>query len=96
MSDLKIRKKIRNTRLFSDSQKIDLLVNLEEASLEDKKKLESGIDMFDREYKISMEKHAQQVRSLLGHAVKDMTPLEKKKHQDALDEIDFGLALLAA
>ena len=55
MSDLKIRKKIRNTRLFSDSQKIDLLVNLEEASLEDKKKLESGIDMFDREYKISME-----------------------------------------
>lgn len=94
MSDLRIRKKIQASRLFGDTQKVDLLVQLEEASDEDKKKLEEGIDVFDREYEAAIKKHSQQVRSLLGHAVKNMSDAEKKAHQEALDTVDFGLALL--
>lgn len=95
-NDLTIRKKIQSTRLFIDTQKIELLVRLPEASEAEKRVLEEGIDTFDREYKAAVTKHTQQIRSFLGHATKDLTPEEKKKHQDALDEIAFGLNLLQA
>lgn len=89
-------KKIQGTRLFSDSQKVDLLVALEEASEADKQKLEAGIDAFDREYLRSVQKHSAQIQSIIGHAVKDMTEDERKKNQDAIDEIKLGLAFLAS
>lgn len=89
-------KKIHDTRLFSDPQKVELLAMLEEASEADKRKLEAGIDAFDREYKKAVTKHTAQIKSILGHAVKDMTPEERKLNQDALDEIKLGLAFLNA
>lgn len=89
-------KKIQLTKLFSDEQKIELFVQLETASEEDKRKLEAGIDVFDREYKKAVTKHTAQIKSILGHAVKDMTPEERKLNQDALDEIKLGLAFLNA
>ncbi len=89
-----LARKIRDTRLFSDPQKVELLVILEEASAEDKKKLEAGIDAFDREYKAAVVKHTAQIRSLLGHALKDMTEEERKLNQDAIDELKMGLTLL--
>lgn len=87
-------KKIRDTKLFSDSQKVDLLAALDDATDADKKKLEAGIDAFDREYAKAVKKRTDQIRSILGHAVKDMTVDEKKKNQDAIDEIKLGLAFL--
>lgn len=89
-------KKIQGTRLFSDSQKVDLLVALEEASEADKQKLEAGIDAFEREYERSVKQHSAQIQSIIGHAVKDMTEDERKKNQDAMDEIKLGLAFLAS
>jgi len=91
-----IAKKIRDTKLFSDSQKVDLLVALEEASEADKNKLEAGIDAFDREYARAVKKHSAQIQSIIGHAVKDMTEEERKLNQDAIDEIKLGLAFLAS
>lgn len=93
-NDLTICKKIQETRLFSDTRKIELLVRLSDSSEAEKQALEEGIDAFDAEYKAAVEKHTQQIQSLLGHVLKDMTPEERKKSQDALDEINFGLALL--
>jgi len=89
-------KKIQVTRLFSDPQKVDLLVALEEASEADKKKLEAGIDAFDREYERSVKKHSAQIQSIIGHAVKDMSEEERKRNQDAIDEIKLGLAFLTS
>lgn len=89
-----LSKKIRDTRLFSDPQKIELLTLLEESSAEDKKKLEAGIDTFDREYAKAVTKHTAQIQSVLGHAIKDMDPEEREANQDAIDEIKLGLSLL--
>lgn len=67
---------------------------LEESSSDDKKKLEEGIDVFDREYSRAVNKHTAQIESILGHAIKDMSEEERKMNQDALDELKLGLALL--
>lgn len=89
-----LAKKIRDTRLFSDPQKVEILAMLEEASAEDKQKLEAGIDLFDREYEKAVKKHTAQIESILGHAIQDMSEEERKLNQDAIDELKLGLALL--
>lgn len=89
-----IREKIKNTRLFSDAQKVELLVALDDASPAEVKKLEAGIDTFEREYAKTVKKHTAQIRSILGHAVKGMSKEEKQMNQDAIDEIQIGLSLL--
>ena len=89
-----LTKKIQKTRLFSDAQKVAIFSMLDDASEADKKKLEAGIDVFDREYATSVKKHAAQIQSILGHAIKDMTEEERKLNQDAIDEIKLGLAFL--
>lgn len=89
-----IHKKIQQTRLFSDAQKVSLLVQLTDASKEDKQKLEDGIDAFDREYKATMERRGEEVLELLTTIMKDMPEEERKKNQDTIDEIVMGTALL--
>ena len=61
-----LRNKNTKTRLFSDPQKIDLLVKLEDASEADQQKLEAGIDVFDREYEKRMAKRKEEMQVLLG------------------------------
>lgn len=95
-NDSKIKKKIRNTKLFTDAQKVELLVGLEEITPAEKRQLEEVIDVFDAQYRQAVEKHVQQIRSLLGHLTKHMTNEQKKKYQDTLDEIKLGLSLLSA
>lgn len=89
-----IHKKIQATRLFSDAQKVQLLVQLADASEEDKKKLEEGIDAFDREYKDAMGKRGEEILELLTTIMKDMPEEERKKNQDTIDEIVMGTAIL--
>ena len=90
-----LSKKTQATRLFSDAQKVDLLVALPEASEEDKMKLEEGIDTFDREYKKAITKRSHEIRSLVSQAVNNMDDSDKAKSKDALDELELGFALLA-
>jgi len=89
-----VRTKIQKTRLFSDFQKIELLVKLEEASEEDQKKLEAGIDVFNREYETRMAKRKEEMQALLGEMVEDMTEDEARLNQEAIAEIVVGLNLL--
>ncbi len=89
-----IHKKIQQTRLFSDAQKVNLLVQLADASEDDTRKLEEGIDAFDCEYKDTMEKRGEEILALLTTIMKDMPEDEKKKNQDVIDEIVMGAAIL--
>lgn len=89
-----LSKKIQQTRLFSDPQKVEIFVALETANDEDKKKLEAGIDAFDEAYVKAVVKHSAQIRSILGHALKDMTEEEKEQNSDAIQEMQLGLAFL--
>ncbi len=89
-----VRKKIQQTRLFSDAQKVELLVKLEDASETDQKKLEAGIDVFDREYSKRMVKRKTEMQALLGEMVENMTDEEAKLNQEAIAEIVVGLGLL--
>lgn len=89
-----LRIKIQKTRLFSDAQKVELLVKLEDASEEDQKKLEAGIDVFDREYSKRMAKRKKEMQALLGEMVERMTEEEAKLNQDAIAEMVVGVNLL--
>lgn len=87
-------KKIQHTRLFSDAQKVKLLVELEDASKEARLKLEEGIDTFDREYASVLKKRGAEISTLLTTIMKDMPEEERKKNQDAIDEVVMGFSLL--
>ena len=91
-----LRTKIQNTRLFSDPQKVELLVKLDDASEIDQKKLEAGIDVFDREYEKRMVKRKDEMQVLLGDMVENMTNEEAKLNQEAIAEIVLGLRLLTS
>jgi hypothetical protein len=87
-------KKLQATKLFSDAQKVEIFALLEDASAEDKKKLEEGIDAFDMAYAKAVTKHTAQIQSVLGHMENDMTVEEREQNQDAIDQIKLGLAVL--
>lgn len=89
-----ISQKIQHTRLFSDAQKVQLLAMLPEASEEDIAKLEQGIDAFDREYALTIDKNTKKMARLLADMFKDSPDEEKKRYAGAVDEISMGLALL--
>lgn len=91
-----VRKKIQQTRLFSDAQKVELLVRLDDASETDQKKLEAGIDVFDREYEKRMAKRKEEMHALLGEMVETMTDDEAKANQESIAEMVVGLGLLTS
>lgn len=96
MSDSRIHRKIQATKLFTDAQKVELLVLLADAGDDDKAKLEAGIDAFDTQYAAAITKHTQQIQSILGHVLKDASPEEHKAQEEALQIINTGLGLLSA
>ncbi len=89
-----LSRKLKNTRLFSDTQKVELFALFPDASEEDARKLEEGIDAFDAEYGKAIEKQAKQVNAAITELFADMPEDEKAQYQDELDEIGMGLALL--
>ncbi len=91
-----LRNTIQKTRLFSDAQKVDLLVKLDDASEADQKKLEAGIDVFDHEYTKRMAKRKTEMQALLGEMVEGMTEEEAKLNQEAIAEIVVGMGLLTS
>jgi predicted outer membrane protein len=94
MSLKAVSKKLQKTRLFSDGQKVDLFVKLAEASDEDIAKLEEGIDAFDRAYEKAMNRRSKEALKALETVLSDMSPEEKQRNQDTIDEIVMGIALL--
>ena len=91
-----LRNTIQQTRLFSDTQKVELLVKLDDASEIDQKKLEAGIEVFYREYEKRMGRRKDEMQVLLGDMVENMTNEEAKLNQEAIAEIVLGLRLLTS
>ena len=89
-----VSQKLKNTRLFSEAQKVELFALLPEASEEDIRKLEAGIDAFDAQYASSIKKHSQEVMDALTTIMKNIPENERQQYQDEVDEIAMGLALL--
>jgi len=89
-----LKKKIQHTRLFSDVEKIELLVKLDELSDGDRNVLEETIDGFDAKYTAS-------VGSLTDHINKGLTSLdqslseeEKAQMEEATLAVKVGLGML--
>lgn len=89
-----VYKKLKETRLFSDSQKVQIFALLPDASEEDMKKLEAGIDTFDAKYREAVNGKSEAIQTMLDDAVEQMDAEDLQKNQEAIDEISLGLALL--
>lgn len=96
MNEQKMRKKIHETLLFSDTQKAELYLLWEQASEADKRKLIEGIDAFDQAYSQAMAKHSADILGALDTVKKELTHQETKVNKDALDAIRVGATLLAS
>lgn len=86
--------KVKSTKLFTDAQKVDILVALPSSSPEDQKKLEAGIDLFDSAYTQLIDRYTAQIQSVLGHIEKDASS-EDVDTQIAIEEMKLGLDLLS-
>jgi len=86
--------KLKNTRLFSEAQKVELFALLPDASEEDVRKLEAGIDVFDAKYAASIQQHSKGIMDALSTIMKDMPQEQRDVFRDDVDEIAMGLALL--
>ena len=71
-------------------------MKLDDASEIDQKKLEAGIEVFDREYEKRMGRRKDEMQVLLGDMVENMTNEEAKLNQEAIAEIVLGLRLLTS
>lgn len=91
-----IRKKIQSTRLFSDPQKIELLVRLENASDEDVRRLEEGIDAFDAAYNTALAMQGQRIKTILDDITAGASADDLRRNQSAIDEVRMGMTLLAS
>lgn len=96
MTSEKIYKKVQQTRLFSDAQKIDILAKLPQASAADVAKLEAGIDVFDAEYAKIMKRRGDEIAATVNDALKDLSLEELRDNRGSVNEILTGLAVLTS
>lgn len=66
MSNNSLKGKIQSTRLFSDAEKIAILVRLEEFSEDEVKKFEGIIDVYDRKHSQLVARLKTEVETSLG------------------------------
>lgn len=89
-----LKRKIQHTRLFSDTEKIELLVLLDELSAEDRRALEETIDGFDAKYVSSAGALKDDVQKGLTALNHDLSEEEKVQMEDAVMATQLGLWLL--
>lgn len=89
-----LKRKIQHTRLFSDTEKIELLVRLDELSAEDRRALEETIDGFDTNYAASVDALKDDVQKGFTALNQDVSEEEKAQMKDAVMATQLGLWLL--
>lgn len=90
-----VKKKIQKTRLFSDAEKIELLVRLDELTADDQRVLEETIDGFDATYVASVGALKDGVQHGLAALNQDLSEEEKAQTKDAVMATQLGLGLLS-
>lgn len=89
-----LKKKIQYTRLFSDVEKIELLVRLDELSGGDRNVLEETIDGFDAKYTASVGSLAHDIDKGLTSLDQSLSEEEKAQIGDATLAVKAGLGML--
>ncbi len=94
---MNLKQKIQKTKLFADSEKIALLVKLDELSVEDKSELESVIDRYDAEYKASVTKLTDELAVGVDKlASQAKTENQKQNVGDAAASVALGLGIVSS
>lgn len=91
-----VYKKLKQTKLFSDAQKTELFALLPDASEEDIRKLEAGIDAFDSRFQDAVQAGSSRIQDILAEAASGMTDEEWEDNQEAVDQVALGFALLTS
>lgn len=89
-----LKHKIQNTNLFSDEDKIAILVAIDTYEESDRTKLEAIIDEFDAAQKTAVSEYKKSVDMVLNSVVEKAKPLDKKRFQSAAGSIRQGVDTL--
>jgi len=92
MSNKAVKEKIQSTRLFSDAEKIALLVRWDELLEEEIQKLEKVIDVYDQRYSQLVAGLKHEVEESLG----SLGPNDSQELEDAQTLIRAGLGTLSS
>lgn len=87
----KLKLKIKNTTLFDDEDKVNILTALETFSVSELKELESVVDEFDAKYLGIVSEYQSKVLAELDGIVADATPEDKDRLTKAAGLIKSGL-----
>ncbi len=92
MKDLKtLKKKIVDTTLFDDSEKVYLLADLDELSQEALESLETSIDDYTESLQNLSQQYKQEYNSELDKLVANTKPEELQETLEAVNNIKKGL-----
>lgn len=94
MTDITVKKKIQHTRLFSDTEKIELLVRFDELSDSDRLALEEAIDGFDATYTTSVASLTHDIDRGIASLDQELSEQEKAQIADAALVVKAGLGML--
>lgn len=91
---MNLKQKIKDTVLFSDEDKIVILIAVDRYSAEDIKALEAIIDEFDDKHQEAISEYKKSVYGVLDDIVQKAKPQDKKRFQDASSTIRSGVDML--
>lgn len=91
---LTLKRKIKETALFSDEDKIAILTRVDTYPVEETTKLETIIDEFDATHKAAVSEYKASVYGVLDDIVKKSKPEDKKRFQSASSTIRSGVEMI--
>lgn len=91
---MQLKKKIADTKLFSDEDKIAILAVVDMYSADDVKALEAIIDEFDVKHQEAVSEYKKSVYGVLDTVVAKASPSDKKRFQSAASDVRSGLDAL--
>jgi hypothetical protein len=89
-----LKQKIRDTKLFTPQEKVEILASYDAIAEEDRVQLASIIDEYDAKHRIATGTFAQNMNEELDAIVSDAAPQEKLLVADAAGKIRSGLGTM--
>ena len=89
-----LKHKIQHTTLFSDEDKVAILIAVDTYSADDIKALEGIIDEFDTKHQDAVSEYKKSVYGVLDTIVAKASPTDKKRFQNASSDVRTGVEAL--
>ncbi|MBI5620563.1 hypothetical protein HY949_02175 [Candidatus Gottesmanbacteria bacterium] len=86
-----LKKKVQETKLFTDKEKIDILADFDAITAGDRMKLEEIIDEYDAKYKAATGTFASHINEELDRIEKDAGPQDADRIRASTAKIRTGL-----